>query len=195
MAEEQKKRAVVDKWKKKKQYKLISPKQFGNVEFGETVAVKPEQLIGRTIKINLGILTNQMRNKNTEAKLRITRAEGSNAQTDFAGFKVKSGYLRRLFRRRTSKIEVITTLETKDKRQVKIKFVCVTFGKQEVSKTKTIRKELVSFVEKLAKENTLEKVLELALDSKQFFADLFPKIKKVTPINTIEIEKIMVVYK
>ena len=195
MVEEHKKRAVIDKWKKKKQYRLICPKQFGNVEFGETVATKPEQLIGRTVKINLGVLTNQISQKHIEAKLRIVKVEGSNAQTEFAGFRVKTEYLRRLFRRRTSKVEVISTFETKDKQKVKIDAVCVTYGKQEVSKTKVIRKELFGFLEKSAKENSLEKLFELVLDHKKFFADLITKVKKITPINTIEVSKMVVVNK
>lgn len=195
MAEEQKKRAVVDKWKKKKAFKLVAPKQFGNVEFGETVAVKPEQMIGRIVKVNLGTLTNQIRSKNTDAFLRIGKVEGSNAQTDFAGYQIKNSYLRRMFRRRTSKIEIVTTLTTKDKLPVRIKFVAVTFGKQEVSKTKIIRKELLQHVEKLAKENSVEKFLEISLNSKEFFAEILTKIKKIAPINATEIEKIRVIYK
>jgi small subunit ribosomal protein S3Ae len=195
MADDNKKRAVVDKWKKKKAFKLIAPKQFGNQEFGETVAVKPEQMVGRTVKINLSILTNQIRNKNTEAILRISKVEGSNAQTDFAGFVLKAAFLRRLFRRRTSKIEVIETLTTKDKHKVRIKYVIVTFGKQEALKTKVIRKEFSEEVKKLAAESSTEKFLELSLNTKEFFAESLQKMRKIAPISATEIEKIKVLYK
>ncbi len=195
MAEEQKKRAFVDKWKKKKQFKLVGPKFFGNTEFGETVSVKPEQLVGRLVKINMSILTNQIRNKNTDALLRISKVEGSNAQTDFAGFTIKASSLRRMFRRRTSKIEIIDTLELKDKQKVKIKYVAVTFGKQEVSKTKVIRKELGAYLQKVASENSLEKFLELCMNAKELFSEIYPKIKKIAPISLTEIEKVKVIYK
>jgi len=195
MADDNKKRAVVDKWKKKKAFKLIAPKQFGNQEFGETVSMKPEQMIGRTVKINLSILTNQIRNKNTEAILRVSKVEGSNAQTDFAGFVLKQAFLRRMFRRRTSKIEIVETVITKDARKIRMKYVIVTFGKQEVSKTKLIRKEFSDNVKKLASENSTEKFLELSLNTKELFADSLQKMKKIAPISATEVEKIKVLYK
>jgi len=195
MADDKKKRAVVDKWKKKKAFKLIAPKQFGNAEFGETVAVKPEQVIGRTVKINLGILTNQIRSKNTDAMLRVSKVEGSNAQTEFAGFNIKNSYLRRMFRRRTSKVELIENLISKDEKKLKIKFVAVTYGRQEISKVKQIRTFLKEHVHNLAKENSAEKFLELCLNSKEFFSEVLPKIKKIASINSTEVEKVKILYK
>jgi len=195
MANDKRKRAVVDKWKKKKQFKLISPKLFGTSEFGETIATKPEQLIGRMIKLNLGILTNQIRNKNAEAFLRISKVEGSNAYTDFVGFQIKNSYLRRLFKRKTSKVELIENWTTKDKLKIKIKFVAVTYGKQEVSKVKAIRKELYGFMENFVKENSIDKILELCLDSKRLFSPLLPKLKKISRISATEVEKVKVNYK
>jgi ribosomal protein S3AE len=195
MADDNKKRAVVDKWKKKRQFKLLAPKYFGNSEFGETVSVKPEQLVGRLVKLNMSILTNQVKSRNTDAILRISKVEGSNAQTDFAGYIIKTSSLRRMFRRRTSKIEIVDTLESKDKQKIKIKFVAVTFGKQEVSKTKLIRKELETFMRKTASENSTEKFLELCMNTKDLFAEVLTKIKKISPISLIEIERVKAIYK
>ena len=77
--------------------------------------------------------------------LKATRVEGSNVQTDLVGFEVKN-LLRRLFRRRTSKIQIILRLNTKDEKKFKIKYVIVTRGKQELSKRKIIRKEAIDYV-------------------------------------------------
>lgn len=181
------KRAVVDKWKKKRQFKLIAPKFLSSIEFGETVAIKPEQIIGRTTKINYGTLTNQVKKRNIDLMLKASRVEGSNVQTDLSGFEVKKSFLRRLFRRRTSKIEIILKLKTKDEKKLKIKYVIVTRGKQELSKRKIIRKDAVDYVTNMALEMNLEKFLEKALDN-GFFSELLPKIKKITPISATEIE-------
>lgn len=184
-------KAVVDKWKKKKQYKLFAPKIFGNMEFGNTVAIKPEQIIGRVIKTNLGSLTNQVKKKNVDVSLKITKIEGSNAQTELVGFEVKSSYLRRLFRRRTSKIESVLKIQSKDEKKMSVKCVVITFGKQELSKRKTIKKELVDYVTKTAKENSAEKFLEKIME-KTYFEELIPKIKKIAPISATEMEKVRV---
>ncbi len=181
------KRAVVDKWKKKRIFKLIAPKFLSSVEFGETVAIKPEQIVNRITKVNFGTLTNQVKKRNVDLMLKATRVEGSNIQTELSGFEVKKSYLRRLFRRRTSKIEVVLKIKTKDEKKLKIKYVIVTRGKQELSKKKIIRKESVDYVTNMALEMNLDKFMERALDN-NFFSDLMPMIKKMTPISATEVE-------
>ncbi len=192
MAEEIKRKAVVDKWKKKKNYFLVAPKMFGSGQFGETVAAKPELVMGRCVVVNMGSLTNQMRNKGTDLMLRVEKVEGSNAYTELVGFEGKKGYLRRMFRRKSSKIEPIQFLTTKDGKKIKIKTVVVTVGKRDVSKRKAIRKELEEFVKKTVAENNCDKLVELLLD-KSLFDPLFKVIRKIVPVQKAEVEFVKVV--
>lgn len=192
MAEEIKRKAVVDKWKKKKGYILFAPKMFGSGQFGETVAAKPELVIGRCVVVNMGSLTNQIKNKGTDLVLRVEKVEGSNAHTELVGFESKKGYLRRLFRRKSSKIEPIQFLATKDGKKIKIKTVIVTVGKRDVSKRKAIRRELEEFVKKTVSESTCEKLVELLLD-KSLFNLLLQKVRKIVPVQKAEVEYFKVV--
>ena len=45
-----KRKKTVDKWKKKKWFKIIAPKQFNEVVLGETPAEKETQVINRVVE-------------------------------------------------------------------------------------------------------------------------------------------------
>ncbi|HME87248.1 MAG TPA: 30S ribosomal protein S3ae, partial [Candidatus Nanoarchaeia archaeon] len=58
MANEIKKSSrVVDTWKLKKWYKVLSPSYFGSVELGETVALEDALVLGRTVTTSLMNIT------------------------------------------------------------------------------------------------------------------------------------------
>ena len=53
------KKKTADKWKKKSWYTVVAPEEFERREIGETVAEKPEMIIGRIINISGRDLANQ----------------------------------------------------------------------------------------------------------------------------------------
>ena len=183
------KRAVVDKWKKKKTFKILGSKEVGNVELGETIADKPELLVGRNISVNMGLALNQARKKNIDLTFKIKDVQGSNATTELVGYETKKSYLRRLFRRRTSKIESVQYLTSKDKRRFKIVSVIVTFRKIEREKQKDIRKLLETFIAKTAKANNFDAIMGLILQ-KDILYEIMPEVKKIAAIKRTEIETI-----
>lgn len=186
------KSAVVDKWKKKKKYIINASKHVGSIELGETVAEKPEQVIGRTIKVNLGTITNQARKKNVDVTFKVKDVQGTNANTELSGFELKSSYLRRLFRRRSSKIEAVQYVVTKDKRKIKVKTVIVTARKVQREKRKDVRRMIEDLISKLANENSLENFFGIILE-KDIFAQVHNEMKKIVAVKKSEIEEIKVV--
>lgn len=186
------KSAVVDKWKKKKKYVINGSKHVGSIELGETVAEKPEQVMGRTVTVNLGTVTNQARRKNVDVTFRVKDVQGTNANTELSGFELKASYLRRLFRRRSSKIEAVQYIMTKDKRKLKVKTVIVTARKVQREKRKDVRRMVEELVARLANENTLESFFSIILE-KDIFAEINSEMKKVVAVKKSEIEQIKVV--
>lgn len=187
MAKARQKRAVVDKWKKKKKFSIIGPKAVGNVELGETISEKPELVVGRTIKANMGQLTNQARKKNVDLTFKVREVQGSNANTELVGYEVKSSFLRRLFRRKSSKIETVQYLRTKDRRRVKIKAVVVTQRKVEIKKQKDIRKMVMTNINSLTRRNSFESFMVHILE-KDVFYHIVKDMKKIAPIKRTEIQ-------
>ncbi|MHB8352305.1 MAG: 30S ribosomal protein S3ae [Thermoplasmata archaeon] len=110
-------RTVKDKWRSKHWYKVRAPGLFQHAELGETVATEPEQVIGRILEATLPELGGGADTGRAHIKLRfrIDRISGENiAETSFIGHNFTSDYIRRLARRKRSKIDATIQVITKD---------------------------------------------------------------------------------
>lgn len=110
-------RTVKDKWRSKRWYKVRAPGLFQHVELGETVATEPEQLVGRTLEATLPELSGAADAGKAHVKLRfrIERVSGDGvAEARYVGHDLTSDYVRRLARRKRSKIDTALTVTTKD---------------------------------------------------------------------------------
>ena len=102
-------RTVKDKWRSKHWYKVRAPGLFQHVELGETVATEAEQLVGRTLEATLPELSGSGDSGKAHVKLRfrIERVSGEGiAEARFVGHDLTSDYVRRLARRKRSKIDL-----------------------------------------------------------------------------------------
>ncbi len=121
-------RTVKDKWRSKRWFKVRAPGLFQHVELGETVATEPEQVIGRTLETTLPELSGAGDTGKAHVKLRfrIERISGDGvAEARFIGHDLTSDYVRRLARRKRSKIDTALTVTTKDGVQIVLKPVAV----------------------------------------------------------------------
>ena len=187
----QKRRAVVDKWKKKKFFTIQAPKLLNNIDIAETIADDESKLFNRTIVVNLGGLLNKASKKNVELKLKVLEVQGSNAKTGISEIYLKRTFLRRMFRRRTSKIQSIQYLYTKDKKKIKIKSIVVSIGKIELQKKKDIRQLMENFVIRFISTNTLDTIFKKIIEE-NIFEEVFSKIKKISKIRPPVIEMLKV---
>lgn len=185
------KRAVVDKWKKKKRFTIMGPKSVGNIELGETISEKPELLVNRVVKVNMGMTLNLLKKKHIDLSFKVRNVQGSNANTELVGYEEKASYLKRLFRRRSSKIEVVNFLTSKDGKRIKVKAVIVTMRKVENQKCKDARRILEAFLQKTVKANTAEAFMTLLIQ-KELLDELLPELKKVVLPKKAEVEMVRV---
>ncbi|MGI0053382.1 MAG: 30S ribosomal protein S3ae [Thermoplasmata archaeon] len=111
-------RTVKDKWRSKHWFKVRAPGLFQHAELGETVANEPEQLLGRTLEATLsemGGSGGDSGKAHIKLRFRIDRTTGENlAETSFVGHSFTSDYIRRLARRKRSKIDATIIVTTKD---------------------------------------------------------------------------------
>ncbi|EQD40606.1 Ribosomal protein S3Ae, partial [mine drainage metagenome] len=121
-------RTVKDKWRSKKTYKVRAPGIFQHAEIGETIANEPEQIIGRTIETTFQELTGGADAGKAHIKLRfqIERVTGDGfAEARFIGHDLTSDYIRRLARRKRSKIDLAFRTVTQDGVAIILKPVAV----------------------------------------------------------------------
>ena len=67
----QKKETGQLKWKRKKWHAILAPTPFGEQQIAETLALDPEELVGRTVEINLMHLTKNMKRQNFNMKFKV----------------------------------------------------------------------------------------------------------------------------
>ena len=94
-----------DRWKAKNWYNILAPPAFESVTIADTLADDPDNLINRVTGVSLQDLTNDFRKSHITLFFKINKVEESNAHTRFIGHTLTSDYLRRMIRRRRSKIE------------------------------------------------------------------------------------------
>ncbi len=177
-----KQRAVVDKWKKKKEYSIIAPKLIGSVEMGQTVADKDEKVIGRVTKVNLGQITNQFQKKKYDLYVRVTDVQGSSANTELFALELKNNFSRRLVGRRCNKLDLVQYLDSKDGQRVKVKALCVTKRKIEKIKEKDIGREMRKQIGLLVAKNSFDDFFDLVVN-KDIERELSAKVRNIAELR------------
>lgn len=192
-AKQEKKKPVrkaksVDKWKKKLWYNIIAPPEFDRRPIGETIAEKPKNIIGRTIRVDLGQLSGQRQKRHIFVLFKVDRVEGNSANTAVIGHEIGAGFLNRLVRRRMSKVETTQVVKTSDEKRVKVKSLALSVRKLSRKQEAAIRKKMVEIVEKGCDKKPFSQ-----LSQEMVFgvtaSKLFKQLSKIVPLKRIEITK------
>jgi small subunit ribosomal protein S3Ae len=184
-------RTVKDKWRSKRWFKVRAPGLFQHVELGETVATEPEQVIGRTLETTLPELSGATDAGKAHVKLRfrIERVSGDGvADARFIGHDLTSDYVRRLARRKRSKIDLALTVTTKDGVQIVLKPVAVGEQRLQTRLRAELRHKMVSI---LTEEAHLRASPEFVREMLQgdLSKVLAHGLKSLYPLKKIEIRR------
>jgi small subunit ribosomal protein S3Ae len=184
-------RTVKDKWRSKHWFKVRAPGLFQHVELGETVATEPEQIVGRTLEATLPELSGGADSGKAHVKLRfrIERLGGDGvAEARFIGHDLTSDYVRRLARRKRSKIDLALTVTTKDGVQIILKPVAVGEQRLQTRLRAELRHKMVSILtEEAAKRSSAEFVREMLQG--ELSKVLAHGLKTLYPLKKIEIRR------
>ena len=130
------------KVKKKLWYKIIAPKIFANKEVGESYLSSPESAIGRTVRVSLRELTNNMKDQNNYIVLQINKAIGSNLNTLLIGYELSTAGVKRAIRKNANRLDDTFKFKTKSGRAVIVKTLMVTVNKIQRSRGAMLRNKL-----------------------------------------------------
>ncbi|MEM0122092.1 MAG: 30S ribosomal protein S3ae [Saccharolobus sp.] len=180
--------AIKDKWKLKKWYTIVSPKMFGEVTLGSTPAYDPSYVIGRRVETTLYDLTGDFSQVYVHLYFKIIGNEGDKLITDFAGHELSRDYLRSLIRRKSSKVNSIVDVTTKDGYVIRVKGLVLTTYKCHQSQKTAIRKIISDIVFKKASELPFSDYVQEIVFGK-VANEIFEAAKKIYPLRKAEIEK------
>ena len=181
-------RKVKDKWKAKTWYNVLAPEAFDQVTVAETLADEPEKLKNRVSEVSLQDITNDFRKSHIKLYFEINEVEGTNAHTQFIGHNLTSDYLRRMIRRKRSKVDGIYDVRTKDGAHVRIKPFATTDHRIQNSQKKVIRDIMKKTIASQASANTLSSFVKTIIDGK-LGSEIYKNCKKIYPVKRVEIYK------
>jgi small subunit ribosomal protein S3Ae len=180
-----------DKWKAKNWYNVLAPASFDHVTIAETLADEPDKLINRVTEVSLQDMTNDFRKSHYKLYFKINRIEDTNAYSQYVGHTLTSDYLRRMVRRKRSKIDAVYDVITRDGAKVRIKPFTTTDHRIQNSQKKVIRETMKQTIIKQAKASTLSEFLKYIFDGK-IGKDIYQSCKKLYPVKRVEIYKTQV---
>ena len=179
---------IKDKWRDKKWYKVVSPPYFGGVELGAIPADDPSKLVGRIVDGTLSDITNDFAHQYLKMYFRVEGVEGKTAHTVFKGHEYSRDFLRSLVRRRTTRVDGIFNLSTKDDYGLTLSVSVFTLSRIKTSQEQEIRTIMHKIIKEKASALTFDQfVQELVLG--KIASDIYNKAKKISPLRHVGVRK------
>ena len=178
----------VEGWKAKSWYKVYAPEYFDRAYLGETISGDPKNVVGRIMRTTLGEMTSDYSKQNVKMNFKITNVSGDAAYTEFVGHEVTKDYLRAMVKRRTSRIDSLVLLTTKEGRRIRVTATCFTISRAEMSQAKAIRATITQYL--ITKSSTMtydQFVRDMVLG--ELSREIFKIVKKIYPTRRVEVIK------
>jgi len=179
---------VRDKWRGKAWYMVVAPPFFGNVELGTVPAEEQERLIGRVVEATLYDITGDFSHQYLKMFFQVHEIDGKTAHTLFKGHEYSRDYLRSLVRRRTTKVDGLFNLTTKEGYKLRVSVSALTLSRIKTSQEKIIRNIMEKIINEKAAALTLDQfVQEMVLG--KIASDIYNIAKRVAPLRHVGIRK------
>ena len=173
---------------------MVSPPYFGNVELGLVPASDPSKLIGRVVESTLYEITNDFSHQYLKMYFQITEVDGKTAKTIFKGHEYSRDYLRSLVRRRTTRVDGIFNVTTKDGYKLRVSVCAFTLSRIKTSQEEAIRKIMQKIVEEKASQLTYDQFVQEAVLGK-IASDIYNEAKKIAPLRHVGVRKSKLLYR
>lgn len=178
----------VEGWKAKSWYKVYVPEMFGKIYLGDTIANEPEKVMGRVMETTLGEVTQDYAKQQIKLRLKIANVAGDAAYTEFAGHEVTRDFMRSLVKRKTSRIDTILPVTTKDGKLFRLTIACLTLSRANLSQVHAIRETINTAIRAYA-ANAEANIFVKEMVSGEIAKEILKQIKTIYPIRRVEIIK------
>ncbi|MFQ5919664.1 MAG: 30S ribosomal protein S3ae [Thermoplasmata archaeon] len=179
---------VKDRWKAKRWYTLHAPPMFNRAVLGETPAEEEAQIQGRVIEVTVHDLTGDFGKMHIKVQFRVEGIAGTEVNTRYVGHDMTSDYIRRLTRRKRSRIDGTFDVKTKDGSVLRVKPMAITDRRIQNSKQAAIRKVMHRVVYEKAVKTALADFVQ-AMIIGDLAKDIATASKAIQPIFRVEIRK------
>lgn len=182
---------VMDKWKQKKWFSVVTPGIFDGRALCEVVAAEDKQLMNRIIKTSLadiGVTGTSQVAMFTSLRFRINDVKGNTAYTTLIGHEVAPSYMKTFARRGRSLIHQVVDVKTKDGNEVRLKAIAVTGARVSENTKRNIRSLMVQEIKAGGSSLSFDELMNEILYGR-FVSKLYNSLKKITKMRRVEIRK------
>ena len=179
----------LDKWKKKKWYKVISPKFLGESELAQVPATDDDHIMNRVIKIPLREITRDFSHTYTNIYMRVYEIVGSKAFTKFIKHEISRDYIGTQVRRHRDALQAVFPAKSADGVEFRIKALVITAGRCSGKQKTTIRNETKKFIQELAAKQAFGEFILDTLYGKTAAETMEYVRKLAVPLRTVFVYK------
>lgn len=188
MARTARKRRGIDTWKTKKWYEVLAPKMFGESKVGDTIASDPSELKGRIIETSMRDLTGDFSRQHMKLRFQIVDVKGDKAYTEFRGQSLSRAYMRSQIRRKTTRVEGVTDVETKDGQRLRVKTIALAVGRAQTAQEKLIRMIMSERVKEIASRSPIDQFVQDVVLGR-VATEMYRRANKIYPLKRVEVRK------
>jgi small subunit ribosomal protein S3Ae len=161
---------------------------FSGALIGEALADEPDRLIGRVPEVTMQELTGDFSQMHVKLRFKINEIKGSDAHTVFVGHDLTSDYVRRQTRRKHSKMDIVSSVVTRDGWEVVVKLLAISDLRIKSSQQTAIRTRLGTAAQEVAGGQTLIDLTKTVV-SGDLSKELSRRIKGIYPVKRIEVRR------
>ncbi|MFB0543832.1 MAG: 30S ribosomal protein S3ae [Candidatus Bathyarchaeia archaeon] len=181
-------RRVRDSWRRKDWYEVYIPPYFGGTILAETLADDESKIVGRVLETTLSQITGDFSQDYLKLYFQVTDVEGNRAETIFKGHEYLRDYLRSLVRRRSTKIDGIFNVTTKDGYTLRVTIVALTQRRIKTSQERSIRKIMSEVLKEKGVNLTFEQLIhEMVLG--KLASDIYNEASKIVALRHVGVRK------
>ncbi len=179
---------IKDKWKAKIWYTVHAPDMFNRAVLGETPSEDASRLMNRVTEVTVQDLTGDFAKMHIKVQFKANDVKGSEVSTAYMGHDMTADYIRRLTRRKRSRIDGTFDVKTKDGAIIRVKPMAITDRRIQASKQTAIRKVMHRVLYEKAVSMSLSQFVK-AMILGDMARDMAMACKSVQPIFRIELRR------
>lgn len=178
----------VEGWKAKSWFKVYGPEAFGKTYIGDTISADPSKVMGRVMQTTLGEISQDYAKQHIKMRFKVNNVAGDAAYTEFVGHEITRDYMRGLVKRKTTRIDAIVLVPTKDGKKVRLTVTCFTINRANDSQAHAIRGAVMKTVTEQAAQMPFEEFSKTIV-SGDLAKEAFKVVKTIFPVRRVEIIK------
>jgi small subunit ribosomal protein S3Ae len=166
----------------------MAPEMFNRQKVAETLTDEPEKLIGRVAEVTVQDINGDFSKMHIKLLFKVNDVRGTEAHTYFIGHSMSSDYVRRMTRRRKSKIDMVVDTKTRDEHVIRLKPLAISGNRVRSSQQSVIRQITTDVLKEFCTQRPLDEVVK-AIISGQLAKIAATACKPIHPLQRVEIQK------